>query len=1191
MNHSPPLPVPAGRVLCNAANSLQAVLNANGSVRHWRSGALALNLFAASDLEAGPANLLLRCHAADGSVVVVPLLGPAAPGGSAIEAPAGRAAHSVVQGRWQQIDYRVELVLAASTSAWFWHIALYNAGHQACTLDLLYLQDVALAPWSALRLNEAYVSQYIDHQPLHDTHHGWLLAARQNQPVDGRVPWLLSGSLGRAVGFATDGLQLFGRARAAVPGGDALARPLPSQRVQHEHSLVALQDAAFTLAPGQTARRGFWGWLEADHPGASSQADLARLAAVLALPEATPPVPAGGAGDGADCGAACGAGWAAGPVGAAGVSDARSLFVSAPAWPSQQPDVAALQAWFGSTWRHAEYGDRQQVLSFFTDGPLHAVTRDKEQAVLRPHGHLLRSGRHLQPDEGAVTSTVWMAGVFHSSLTQGHASANRCLSTQRGGLGLFRALGLRAFVDRGQGWVLLDLPSAFAMTPHSATWVYQGGDHRLVLTSAAAADAPEVSLSVQVQAGAPLRLLLVHHVALQGDDGLVPADAGADQQRVHWRRLVAGVAGDQTDGVQIWPAPGSPMARRFGSGGLGLHLVGDVAGLQVQGDEALFLDGRSRGQPYLCLCLPAVQQVVLTLACSLIPPSPSPSSNSSTSSTSSSSPTARAEPVAPSAIPTLQWRAPPQAQTGSALAELADWMPWLAHNALVHYLSPRGLEQFSGGGWGTRDVCQGPVELLQALGRFDLVRGLLCRVFGAQNADGDWPQWFMFYPRDAQVRAGDSHGDIVFWPLLVLADYLAATGDAGLLDEVLPFYSAPDQPADSAPLAQHLARALAVVRERTITGTQLAAYGHGDWNDALQPADPAMRDHLCSAWTVTLHHRMLLAWVRAWSRLGRADDAGAVQAWADAVAADFQRWLVVDGVLAGFAAFDAVAEFDTPGQPSYLLHPRDANTGIHHSALAMVHAIIDGLFTPAQAAHHAALIEQHLLGPDGLRLFDRPLRYSGGPMRLFQRGESASFFGREIGLMYMHAHLRWAEALATLGRGDALLHALRLANPIGLQALVPQAALRQRNCYHSSSDAAFADRDEAWLHYDRIAQGDIALEGGWRIYSSGAGIAWRLVIQCLLGLVEQPDCLGIDPVLPPSLDGLLVQWPLYGHPVQLVYRLGPAGHGPLGITLDGQPLTLRPGHNRYRAPGVWLEADTVRARLAAGAKRMEITLG
>ena len=114
-----------------------------------------------------------------------------------------------------------------------------------------------------------------------------------------------------------------------------------------------------------------------------------------------------------------------------------------------------------------------------------------------------------------------------------------------------------------------------------------------------------------------------------------------------------------------------------------------------------------------------------------------------------------------------------------AVAPLAEILPWFAHDALIHYLAPRGLEQYSGGGWGTRDVCQGPVELLLALGRTAPVRDLLLRVFRNQNPDGDWPQWFMFFERERGIRPGDSHGDIVFWPLLALAQYLLASDDAG----------------------------------------------------------------------------------------------------------------------------------------------------------------------------------------------------------------------------------------------------------------------------------------------------------------------------------------------------------------------------------------------------------------------------
>jgi cellobiose phosphorylase len=151
-------------------------------------------------------------------------------------------------------------------------------------------------------------------------------------------------------------------------------------------------------------------------------------------------------------------------------------------------------------------------------------------------------------------------------------------------------------------------------------------------------------------------------------------------------------------------------------------------------------------------------------------------------------------------------------------------LPWYTHNALVHYLSPRGLEQYSGGGWGTRDVCQGPVEMLLALGHLPPIRDILLRLMRMQNTDGDWPQWFMFFERERGIRAGDSHGDIVFWPLLVLAQYLLASGDAGVLEETLPFFDPRGAAAgEQATLWQHVQRALALIERRVIAGTALPA--------------------------------------------------------------------------------------------------------------------------------------------------------------------------------------------------------------------------------------------------------------------------------------------------------------------------------------------------------------------------------
>ncbi len=133
----------------------------------------------------------------------------------------------------------------------------------------------------------------------------------------------------------------------------------------------------------------------------------------------------------------------------------------------------------------------------------------------------------------------------------------------------------------------------------------------------------------------------------------------------------------------------------------------------------------------------------------------------------------------------------------------------------------------------------------------------------------------------------------------------------------------------------------------------------------------------------------------------------------------------------------------------------------------MTRGIIAGLFTPEQARHHLQLIREHLLFPDGVRLMDRPVRYRGGPQQLFRRAESAAFFGREIGLMYVHAHLGYGEALAVLGEADALWEALLVVNPIAVTDRLANGSLRQRNAYFSSSDAAFSDRYQAEREWER----------------------------------------------------------------------------------------------------------------------------
>jgi 1,2-beta-oligoglucan phosphorylase len=1128
----------AAKIL-TSRSGLRAEISDSGSLRRLDCGPTTLSLFIGNEVEDGLANLFLRRRS--GTPDWTPLLGAASPTRWELPDTSGRLAGG---GAWQGIEYAIVLALAQDAPVWFWHVHLRNATADAQELDLTYAQDLALAPYGAVRMNEYYVSQYIDHTPLFHAERGVLIASRQNQAAEGRNPWCLIGSLRKAISFATDALDFHGLAgRSAAPPAGILGE-LPGRRLQHEHSMVVLRDAALGLGPRESGHAGFFGGIAADHPDATTEADLSRLGEMLTLPEASPAI------------ATAASAAASGTAPAA----ARSLFSSSRPLPAIDLDAQALQQLFPPPWRHEETGEHGEHLSFFCGSDRHVVLRAKELRVLRPHGQLLRTGRHLTPDESALTSTVWMSGVFHSMLTQGHVSINRFLSASHTYLGLFHSHGLTIFARLAGEWRRLGVPSAFEMTPAGCRWIYRHAQGELQLRTAAESAPHALTLAIEVTAGPAMAFLLCHHVALNGDDGSAPGP-------LQWRR--------EGDTLIVIPAPGSDVGRRFPTGDFRIVLAAQTPLERIGGDALLFLDGRSREEPYLCLETAPAYRVGLTIRGGLIeearqkPWQPPPG-----------------EPLLPKLALEPVISAGTGEQTGPQARALADMVPWYAQNALVHYLSPRGLEQYSGGGWGTRDVCQGPVEMLLALGRTEPLRDLLLRVMAMQNPDGDWPQWFMFFERERGIRAGDSHGDIVFWPLLASAQYLIASGDAELLGTPVPFFD-PKGPeaAERATVWQHLERALGLIERRRIAGTALAAYGHGDWNDSLQPADPKLRDRMCSAWTVTLHFQALTTLARALRALGRQAQAEPLEEQARAVHRDFQRLLLPDGVLTGYAVFDGGAQI------RYLLHPRDTTSGVRYSSLAMIHAILEDMLTPEQTRRHLDLITQQLAGPDGVRLFDRPLPYHGGPQRIFQRAESATFFGREIGLMYMHAHLRYAQALAHVGRADEFFRALCQANPVGIRSIVPAATLRQANCYYSSSDAAFVDRYQARAEYGRIRDGSIPLDGGWRVYSSGAGIALGLTLRRFLGLTCEADALCIDPVMPAALDGMRAALSLRGHPLEVLYRVGPKGCGVNQVALNGHELPLARASNPHRAGAVRVPLSTVLERLNEAGNRLAIDLG
>ena len=234
---------------------LAAEMNANGSLRRFDCGSISLLLFVGNELEGGPANLYLR-RLGD-SAECIPLLGPHSPTCFELHAQNGRFAGT---GSWLGVDYSLELVLSQSATAWFWHVQLSNSASNAQVFDLTYAQDLALAPYGAVRMNEFYVSQYIDHTPLAHPTQGVVVASRQNQAADGHHPWCIVGSLRKGASFATDALQFHGLAnREGTIAGrircGVAEPPSPARALDGRHSRCADPPRAERKRIGRLLRR------------------------------------------------------------------------------------------------------------------------------------------------------------------------------------------------------------------------------------------------------------------------------------------------------------------------------------------------------------------------------------------------------------------------------------------------------------------------------------------------------------------------------------------------------------------------------------------------------------------------------------------------------------------------------------------------------------------------------------------------------------------------------------------------------------------------------------------------------------------------------------------------------------------------------------------------------------------------